>query len=187
MICSALQWVVDQKHKPKCRISSGGDSDGEPDWMRDFGEKKPASDAVEAKAKKVAKFESKKMKDFGMLSNSDERRGVEEGREDFVKKRSGALKMDDDEEFLLEEYESEEELTQSKRKACGLESSSDEDGCDKEEVEVTPKVYFCSRTHSQLSQFVEELKKTKFHVELSVVCLGSRKTLCINQGRVLAF
>lgn len=156
--------------------------------MRDFAEKKPASDAIEAKAKKAAaKFVSKKVKDFGMLSSSDEPRGVKAGREGFVKKRSNALKMDDDEEFLLEEYESEKELIQSKRKVCGPENSSDEDGGDKEEVEVTPKVYFCSRTHSQLSQFVEELKKTKFHLELSVVCLGSRKTLCINQGRVLAF
>lgn len=47
---------------PSVEFHSGG-SDDEPDWMRDFEEKKPASDAVEAKAKKAAgKVESKKVK-----------------------------------------------------------------------------------------------------------------------------
>uniref|UniRef100_A0A453A0G2 Helicase ATP-binding domain-containing protein n=1 Tax=Aegilops tauschii subsp. strangulata TaxID=200361 RepID=A0A453A0G2_AEGTS len=44
----------------------------------------------------------------------------------------------------------------------------------------TPKVYFTSRTHSQLSQFVRELKRTDFSGKLRTVCLGSRKSLCIN-------
>uniref|UniRef100_A0A452Y6Y0 ATP-dependent helicase C-terminal domain-containing protein n=1 Tax=Aegilops tauschii subsp. strangulata TaxID=200361 RepID=A0A452Y6Y0_AEGTS len=44
----------------------------------------------------------------------------------------------------------------------------------------TPKVYFTSRTHSQVSQFVGELKRTNFSGKLRTVCLGSRKSLCIN-------
>ncbi|VDP32290.1 unnamed protein product, partial [Soboliphyme baturini] len=42
------------------------------------------------------------------------------------------------------------------------------------------KIYFCSRTHSQLNQVVKEVKKTKFADQLRVVTLGSRKTLCVN-------
>ena len=42
-------------------------------------------------------------------------------------------------------------------------------------------IFYCSRTHSQLSQFVDELRKTKFASEVKVVSLGSRKTMCINE------
>ncbi|KAF9331459.1 ATP-dependent DNA helicase chl1 [Podila minutissima] len=43
------------------------------------------------------------------------------------------------------------------------------------------KIYYCSRTHSQLSQFIEELRKTSYGDHLHVISLGSRKNLCINE------
>ncbi len=43
------------------------------------------------------------------------------------------------------------------------------------------KVYYCSRTHSQLAQFVEELGKTRFR-DLSVVTLGSRNVMCVHEA-----
>ncbi|KAI0565949.1 RNA helicase [Gracilaria domingensis] len=55
-----------------------------------------------------------------------------------------------------------------------------------------PKIIFATRTHSQLTQFIEEMRKTKFGGEntkfdvlkdelpLSVVSFGSRKQLCIH-------
>lgn len=42
------------------------------------------------------------------------------------------------------------------------------------------QIVFCSRTHSQLTQFVREAKRTVFGPNLRVVALGSRKSLCIN-------
>lgn len=90
-------------------------------------------------------------------------------------------------EFLLEEYESDGEDGPARRGAgkrahCGDSSSSEGEELDEEEEEVTPKVYFTSRTHSQLSQFVGELKRTEFAGRIRTVCLGSRKNLCINKG-----
>jgi len=41
------------------------------------------------------------------------------------------------------------------------------------------QVIVCSRTHSQISQFVNEIKKTPFQVK--VVPLISRKGLCVNE------
>ncbi|VAH03340.1 unnamed protein product [Triticum turgidum subsp. durum] len=90
------------------------------------------------------------------------------------------------EEFLLDEYESDDgEGTgrqAGKRAHCGgaSSSSSSESEDDEDEEEATPKVYFTSRTHSQLSQFVGELKRTNFSGKLRTVCLGSRKSLRIN-------
>lgn len=42
-----------------------------------------------------------------------------------------------------------------------------------------PKIIYASRTHSQISQFVGEIKKTVYCKE-KVVTLGSRKNMCIN-------
>ncbi|EYU21521.1 hypothetical protein MIMGU_mgv1a020316mg [Erythranthe guttata] len=65
--------------------------------------------------------------------------------------------------------------------SSGEEEEEEVDGLGEEEVETRLKVYFCSRTHSQLSQFMKELTKTKFATELRVVCLASRKNFCINE------
>lgn len=42
------------------------------------------------------------------------------------------------------------------------------------------KIYFCSRTHSQLSQVVQEIKRTVFEKDTRVVALASRQNYCIN-------
>jgi len=50
---------------------------------------------------------------------------------------------------------------------------------DDAQLRALPKVIFCSRTHSQLAQFVREVRKTAFK-NARVVSLGSRKNLCIH-------
>lgn len=154
-------------------------------------EKKDIKNKLEGRAVRLAKNRDKKP--FGELSDR-----VREGEE--KDKKNGKGKSDEvelnDEGFLVEEYESEEEGSagcgKSKRKGGGVFlSSSDEekdDGFDDEdEEEAALKIYFCSRTHSQLSQFVKELRKTVFASQLKVVCLGSRKSLCINEGIMCPF
>jgi chromosome transmission fidelity protein 1 len=42
-----------------------------------------------------------------------------------------------------------------------------------------PQIIYCSRTHSQIAQFMNEIKKTDFR-DLRCVVIGSRKNLCIN-------
>jgi chromosome transmission fidelity protein 1 len=41
------------------------------------------------------------------------------------------------------------------------------------------QVLFCSRTHSQLAQFVGQIQKSPYS-DLRVVTLGSRQSLCVN-------
>ncbi|KAA1116221.1 ATP-dependent DNA helicase chl1 [Puccinia graminis f. sp. tritici] len=53
------------------------------------------------------------------------------------------------------------------------------------EVELEPdcvKIYFTSRTHSQLNQFISEIRKTTFQDKVRVITLGSRANLCINRS-----
>jgi hypothetical protein len=42
------------------------------------------------------------------------------------------------------------------------------------------QIFFASRTHSQLSQFANELKRTSFATKITAVSLGSRQNLCVN-------
>ncbi|KAH0450278.1 hypothetical protein IEQ34_020970 [Dendrobium chrysotoxum] len=177
IICSALQWLVDrrkqqQQWKKTTETPDIGYGDEEPDWMRDFvvtdGQKKE-----EKRGKRLGfgDWDAEKKTPFSTIES--EGKGPE------------GLTGDDDVEFLLDDYESEEDGWDnggrgSKRKGrrCLDSSSSDEDV--EEDQESSPKVYFTSRTHSQLSQFVKEFKRTVFASELNLICLGSRNNLCIN-------
>ncbi|XP_072510153.1 putative ATP-dependent DNA helicase DDX11-like protein 8 isoform X4 [Notamacropus eugenii] len=78
-----------------------------------------------------------------------------------------------EEELLLAEYESDEE----KKTTIGALEEDDED---LEEEHVT-KIYYCSRTHSQLMQFVHEVQKSPFGKETRLISLGSRQNLCVNE------
>ncbi|KAM3407885.1 hypothetical protein ACQJBY_001302 [Aegilops geniculata] len=172
IICSALQWLLDHRdaaslgHPERANGSAPaavGGEDDEPDWMRDFTlQPLPPKKDIRKKSE----------------THPSRRHGTK-------KKSEGIRENDDEEEFLLDEYESDDgESTgrqAGKRAHCGgASSSSSESEDDEDEEEATPKVYFTSRTHSQLSQFVGELKRTNFSGKLRTVCLGSRKSLCIN-------
>lgn len=185
-----MQWVVDRRkqHKSQQERAKNAElgSDDEPDWVRNFVVNKSNEQDKKIKQKKSRLG----LENVGQREYESRRK--KEGKKN-LEIRNSNLDLSE-EEYLLEEYESEEEgdLTDgnSKRKAGGVSliSSSDdeeEDGSDEEEEEKL-QVYFCSRTHSQLSQFVRELRKTFFANDMTVVCLGSRKNFCINEGTALS-
>ncbi|XP_040380068.1 ATP-dependent DNA helicase DDX11 isoform X2 [Oryza brachyantha] len=177
IICSALQWLVDHRDaaaaaRGSTTAAAAGDGvgdDDDPDWMREFTPLPPEKPSTK-KAKPPAVARGKAPRKAAGPEKSE---GFGEG---------------EDEEFLLEEYESDgedgmrwEAGKRPHRGGGGGSSSSESEEDGEEEEEVTPKVYFTSRTHSQLSQFVGELKKTEFGRRLRTVCLGSRKNLCTNK------
>ncbi|KAL5072678.1 hypothetical protein RYX36_011662 [Vicia faba] len=192
VICSALQWVMDRRRQEEEEKavglvngkSQGSGSDDEPDWMREFVVNNNDKQFKEEKRK------NKKEKIRSVLGKSGN--DVKKGSNGSLKKKIDGV-GGDEEEFLLEEYESEDEKASGngsgvvpKRKVSKSSSSSsseDESDDDNEDdgEEKKFKVYFCSRTHSQLSQFVKELRRTVFADEMGVVSLGSRKNLCINK------
>jgi len=194
VICSALQWVLDRRLQQEAACDEnpgnggggGVGSDDEPDWMRDFIVNKVENNKKKEKSVWGKPHNSKKSteirKDFRVMGA-----GEEKGCESLQRKIDA---VDDgiDKEFLLEEYESEEERGPgsmgSKRKSVktSFSSSSEDEFSEEEEEEKKWKVYFCSRTHSQLSQFIKELRRTVFAEEMKIASLGSRKNLCINEG-----
>lgn len=77
----------------------------------------------------------------------------------------------------------------------GSQGSSQSDVADAEDIEkivaqqdedhIRPKIYYSSRTHSQMSQFINEIKKTRFAdivqgPPVKLASLASRANLCVN-------
>ncbi|KRY21034.1 putative ATP-dependent RNA helicase DDX11, partial [Trichinella patagoniensis] len=81
-------------------------------------------------------------------------------------------------EELLIDYESEDDLDATSEKTVDIDERSD----DERECILKPKIYYCSRTHSQLAQIARELCKSVHEESTTMVTLGSRQTLCINES-----
>ena len=76
------------------------------------------------------------------------------------------VKLSDELDLILDDYKSDEEE---------FSEFNDEEIDDSSQL---TKIYFCSRTHSQISQFIGELKKTVYSDTARVVTLGSRMVNC---------
>uniref|UniRef100_A0A8C3SZM6 ATP-dependent DNA helicase DDX11 n=1 Tax=Chelydra serpentina TaxID=8475 RepID=A0A8C3SZM6_CHESE len=186
LICGALSWLRDFEEKKKqeearlladehngqdkqqqptsCRAEASNcqGSAGELDWITEFMQKKEEQAMVD-RLKRLDDDETQRL-----LQLSAEILSTELG--------SDVLEQLDheEEELILAEYESDEE------KKVGLRLDEDDDDDDLEEEHVT-KIYYCSRTHSQLAQFVHEVQKSPFGEEIRLVSLGSRQNLCVNE------
>jgi chromosome transmission fidelity protein 1 len=99
-----------------------------------------------------------------------------------ITKRNIGIKINKDneiDEFALPNYESGDD------KIDNATDNSDSDNEDDNEDEIIkfPQIIYCSRTHSQISQFVNEIKSTVFK-DIRCITLGSRKQMCINESVV---
>ncbi len=97
-------------------------------------------------------------------------------------------------DYLMEDYESDDESSSaavsraiaellSREEALKrLEDEPDLEGEQREKERSLPtrKIFFCSRTHSQLSQFVSEVRHSGWSDSIKLLVLASRKNLCIN-------
>ncbi|XP_064011711.1 ATP-dependent DNA helicase DDX11 isoform X2 [Pogoniulus pusillus] len=165
------------------------DTAGEPDWVTAFVQSKEERDMVdrlkeEQMRRKKREEHLEKIRHNVQLKYTAKRKRAEEDEttrllqlsKELLSEGDGAdvlEKLDhNDEELILAEYESDEE----KKVVSGLAEDDD----DLEEEHVT-KIYYCSRTHSQLSQFVHEVQKSPFGKGTRLVSLASRQNLCVNE------
>ncbi|XP_066580100.1 ATP-dependent DNA helicase DDX11 [Amia ocellicauda] len=206
LICGALTWLRDFEEKKRQEAArlleaeassteqnqKGGppsqgnsDSSAEPDWITDFVQKKAERDLVnklkdEELRRKRREERLELIRNNAQLKYTLKRKSSEDeeavrllqlSKEALSSEGSGTLD-EGEEELIVAEYESDDE---AKPKI----SCHDEDE-DLEEDHVT-KIYYCSRTHSQLAQFVHEVQKSPFASDIRLVSLGSRQNLCINE------
>lgn len=105
--------------------------------------------------------------------------------------KSDTTPLHGDDHYLLKDYESDSEkqlesddfdlpeTSPTKRRLAAAKVTKEEE--DLQEY-PTRKIFFCSRTHSQLSQFIQECRKTHWSNDIRLVVLGSRKTMCVNSA-----
>ncbi|XP_061494663.1 ATP-dependent DNA helicase DDX11 isoform X2 [Rhineura floridana] len=160
----------------------------EPDWIAHFVQKKGERETVqklkeEQIRRKKREERLEQIRHNVQLKYTSKRKRIEEETEQLLQLSKEVLSnlgelgtsepLDQNEEdLILAEYESDEE------KKVGRRLSEDDD--DIEEEHIT-KIYYCSRTHSQLAQFVHEVQKSPFGKETRMVSLGSRQNLCVNE------
>uniref|UniRef100_A0A8C3JU74 Helicase ATP-binding domain-containing protein n=1 Tax=Calidris pygmaea TaxID=425635 RepID=A0A8C3JU74_9CHAR len=159
------------------------DAAGEPDWVTAFVQKKEERDMVdrlkeeqirrkkrEERLEKIRHNVQLKYAAKRKRSEEDETKRLLQLSKEVLSEGTGLDVVEqldhNEEELILAEYESDEE----KKVVSGLEEDDD----DLEEEHVT-KIYYCSRTHSQLSQFVREVQKSPFGKDTRLVSLGSRQ------------
>ncbi|KAK3829017.1 MAG: helicase C-terminal domain-containing protein [Benniella sp.] len=160
---------------------------------------------IRDREKRMRENMARKMKRQAASMNSIEGiRGARSGSTLKKKRQDDDEDEMDDAEFLVDDYDSDDNGKGSRKakdsgdygnvskevlellrsfdaKEAAHGSSRFGFGMDDEDLEPDVlKIYYCSRTHSQLSQFVEELRKTSYGEHLHVIALGSRKSLCIN-------
>uniref|UniRef100_A0A8C7RUQ2 ATP-dependent DNA helicase DDX11 n=1 Tax=Oncorhynchus mykiss TaxID=8022 RepID=A0A8C7RUQ2_ONCMY len=205
LICGALSWLRDHEEKRRQEADrllqgDGGtslsissslstttsstppSSSAEPDWITDFVQKKAERDFV-SKLKDEELRRKKREEHLEMIRNNSQLKYALKRKDDEAVKllqlskdpQEGELN-NPEEELIVAEYESDDE-SKTKNKFCG---GDDDDEDDLLEEHVT-KIYYCSRTHSQLAQFVHEVQKSPFSQDISLVPLGSRQNMCVNE------
>ncbi|XP_022086709.1 ATP-dependent DNA helicase DDX11-like [Acanthaster planci] len=204
LICGALKWLSDHQTQQRLEVEAilkgergtpgssnlaksnpaKPSSSAEPDWVLEFDNKRAQMEKAallmeeqQQLMKREAKLQQMRQElkhkatvkrkrlgppgEFDLPHPSDEN--------DNILKPPDA----DDESILVADYHSDEET----RSTSDSEEEEEEEG----EPHVT-KIFYCSRTHSQLSQFVHEVQKSPFGETTKVVTLGSRQNLCINEA-----
>ncbi|KAJ3596943.1 hypothetical protein NHX12_003343 [Muraenolepis orangiensis] len=175
LICGALSWLKDFEERKRretaallqegeaaltvsttATTSSSGssqNSSADPDWITDFVEKKSERELI-SKIKEDEMKRKKREERLEMIRHNVQLKYA------LKRKSSEEDEADDD--------------AKPKSKFSGADDEDDDDL-------VEEHIYYCSRTHSQLAQFVHEVQKSAFCKDVRVVTLGSRLNLCINE------
>lgn len=186
IICGALKWLLDYEELQKDELTSAiseldeqikqyiNSTDNWFSVQTQQIELNRKRQALQIKLNNIVQYEQKKnsLKERTKSINSKKKDSSTKFATSFAKDGSEIDKNSVDtnnekgsieEELLLEDVEHSE-------------SSEDED---KEEIYENIKIFFCSRTHSQLSQFIGELRKSPYSKNVSVITLTSRWFLSI--------
>ncbi|KAF5893568.1 ATP-dependent DNA helicase DDX11, partial [Clarias magur] len=159
-------------------------ADGELDWISEFVQKREEREKLnklkdEEMKRKRREDRLEMIRHNAQLKYATKRKNSESGETEKllqVSKQDAGSEAgpneDDEDGLVVADYESDEEATPKNK-------LYDDDDEDLEEEHVT-KIYYCSRTHSQLAQFVHEVQKSPYGSTVSLVNLGSRQNLCIN-------
>lgn len=209
LICGSLTWLRDHERRVfhEALTTDLNDSD-DPPWMLEAAAEERRRRLVQARQELQGQIEAAR-------TESERQRKRQESRVHSSKRLKQAHDGNesitaDDEQFVLEDYDSDNDMstTDSNRGFDGLSASTAEllgkirgptTTHEDEKAPVETRIFYCSRTHSQLTQFVHELRRVKLPATidsdgdgnndvgrvtelLKHISLGSRRNLCVNDN-----
>ncbi|KAK0736697.1 helicase C-terminal domain-containing protein [Apiosordaria backusii] len=210
LICSALTWLRNHKRQ---KFDAGFEEtrkqmEGEPEWMVEIALRRKREELMKRWEEREERLERLRKKERELEEKGRGRKRVRvEGGELGRKRRE----LDEEEEFLVGDWGDDREgerggeeggLSKETREMMakvglgGWKRGDDDDG-DEGGGEDEIKIYYTSRTHSQLTQFISELRRPEFPPSLpsemlikdgkeetketiKEITLSSRQKLCIN-------
>ena len=183
LLCATLRFLKDHEHKIESDLVISVDNlnreilsclDESDDWISD-------QHKVIQKKQELLKQQSKldKIKGFNQKI-IDIRNKIQEKERKFILKKNPVEVTDN----LLNVKNYEETEDHDEYLILNVESDSDEEVEPSKENDLFEplQVFFCSRTHSQLSQLVAAVKSTTYSKDLRSVTLASRQNYCINKS-----
>jgi len=181
LICGALRWLVDHERWRKqeltlavaeinnkiknCEKPSDNWFTVQTELIELNAEKRP----LQAKLNALLEYEGEREKLKKMIESKKVTRTKMTGK---LRQQSTKRVSDKTEEVSSDICDIEKEDLILEDRLSNSESSEEEDT--DEPLFKNIKIFFCSRTHSQLTQFVHELKRSPYSQDISVVPLSSR-------------
>lgn len=185
LICASMTWLRRDRRNDIYGDSQAGIQGDEPEWVQVESRRAKREEAE----RRIRDFEIKlqKLKQSGSSHIRDSSRETKKPRTDLPDPLKNFLLDEVDEVLKKPESGLNTEVQLLLNKLTDqneyLKNSSEST------VDVPKKIFFTSRTHSQLSQFTGQLKNTSFpssidiegfSEEIKQISMGSRKQLCIN-------
>lgn len=186
IICGALTWYLDNEKRERKSICDkiqvidnalkkiSLEEKTAEDWISLQNDKKQF---LEEKSLVMLKKQAFELKD----KRNEELKNVKKSENEKFSLGKNAIKRPKKEKLTENEIETEDDEYLVNYKSD--DSDVEIDFNDQEQsCIIKPKIFYASRTHSQLSQFISEIKKTSFVKSylLRIVHLGSRVNLCTN-------
>ncbi|KAF1973302.1 DNA repair helicase [Bimuria novae-zelandiae CBS 107.79] len=210
LICGSLTWLRDhQRRNFEEGFAADAEDSDEPAWIVEYARKQKKQSALARKQElenRIAKIKAKEKKVKDRHMNAEPQAKRHKASNDLADNADGA-------QFALNDYESDDnggnhrqphdfnEFGLSAQNQALLEQIGYTTKPKEEDIDDVPdetKIFFCSRTHSQLTQFSSELRRVHMPPAITPevttdlieqdtltedvkhLTLGSRKNLCIN-------
>ncbi|CAG8641737.1 11122_t:CDS:10 [Ambispora gerdemannii] len=197
LICGALKWLNDNASRHENPLGSNVERDtasNEPLWVLEYHREqirereKQKKQELANRIRRIRERELAQRKTSSSSFLSRKKMKIKHENELHPINNNNNENEEAPEEFALDDYNSDDGDNKNESNNNFGENYSAEVKellarfQDNQEFELgDEKIYYCSRTHSQLAQFIQEIRKTSYADELKSVSLGSRKNLCINE------